>query len=235
MKLEIKTFTSYFCACRYTFYETWFNKSVAIVREEKSDGEWTVKNSISVPKDIFGLLKSKSVPPNIVSSLGNVGLAEENFPVRTNVDRFELPVSVREVLFRFDCEDIPLSDNQLGYMSDLETLEWYWEIVSNPQSPRLKEVTPPSPFSTPPYQDSTEDSTEFNHLETPVKSRPCYSPECPPAPKKGEIRIPSHIFIRSKDSRSFQTLNYFLFDRNRHDCFQHFPIFNEKIFSLHFF
>ena len=184
MKLEIQTFTSFICSYRYTFYETWFNKSVPIVREEKSDDEWTVKNSISVPKDIFGLLKSKSVPPNIVSSLGNVDLAEEIFHVRTNVDRFGLPVSVREVLFRFDCEDIPLSENQLGYMSDLETLEWYWEIVSNPQSPRLKEVTPPSPFSTPQYQDSNENSTEFNHLETPVKSRPCYFPECPPAPKK---------------------------------------------------
>ena len=192
MKLEIQTFTSSFCSYCYTFYETWFHKLVAIVREEKSDDEWKMKNSKSVPKDIFALLKSKSVPPNIVSSLGNVGLAEENFQIRTNVDRFELPVSVREVLFHFDCEDIPLSENQLGYMSDLETLEWYWEIVSNPQSPRQKEVTAPSPFfygaiSTPPYQDSNEDSTELNHLETPVKSRPCYSPECPPAPKKKNL------------------------------------------------
>ena len=67
-------------------------------------------------------MKSKSVPPNIVSSLGIVGLAEEIFHVRLNVDRFEIPVSVREVLFRFDCEDIPLSENHLCYMSDLETL-----------------------------------------------------------------------------------------------------------------
>ena len=48
--------------------------------------------------------------------------AEENFHVLTNVDRFELPVSVREVLFRFDCEDIPLSENQLGYMSGLRNV-----------------------------------------------------------------------------------------------------------------
>ena len=157
---------------------------MAIVREEKSVDKWSGKNSISVPKAIFYLLKSKSVPPNIVSSLGNVGLAEQDFHVRTNIDRFELPVSVREVLFRFDCEDIPLSENQLGYMSDLETLEWYWETVSNPQSSRLKEE---SPFSTHPYQDSNEDSTEFSHLETPVKSRPCYSSECPPGPKKKNL------------------------------------------------
>ena len=127
-------------------------------------------------------MKSKSVSSNIVSSLGNVGLAEENFHVPTNVDRFELPVGVREVLFCSECEDIPLSENQLGYMSELETLDWYWKIVSQRQSPRLNEVTTPSLFSAHPYQDSNEDSTEFNHLGTPVKSKPRYSPECPPAP-----------------------------------------------------
>ena len=127
-----------------------------MVREEKSDDQWNVKKSISVRKDKFGTLKSKSVPPNIVSSLGTVGLAEEKFHVGTNIDRFELPVSVREVLFRFDCEDILLSENQLGDMSDVETLQWYWETISNPQSPRLEKVTPPTPFLTPPYQDSKE-------------------------------------------------------------------------------
>ena len=55
MKLQIQSFTSYFCSYRYIFFETWFNKSVAIVREEKSDDEWSAKNSISVPKEIFGL------------------------------------------------------------------------------------------------------------------------------------------------------------------------------------
>ena len=125
MKPKIQTFTSYNCSYCYSLYETWFDKSVAIVREEQSVDEWSVKNSLSVPKDLFGSLKCKSVPYNIVNSLGNVGPADENFHVHTNVDRFELPVSVREVLLRFDCEDIHVSENQLGFMSDSETLEWY--------------------------------------------------------------------------------------------------------------
>ena len=122
---------------------------MVIVREEKLDDEWSVKNSISVPQDILGLLKRKSVPPNIVSSLEFVGLAEEIFLVRTNVDRFELPVGVREVLFRFEYEDLPLSENRFGYMPDLETLEWYLEIVGSRQSLHLGGVTTPSPFSSP--------------------------------------------------------------------------------------
>ena len=61
---------------------------MAIGKEEKSDDELSIKNSRSLLKDIFGLLKSKSVPPNNVRSLGTVGFAEENFHVRTNVQRF---------------------------------------------------------------------------------------------------------------------------------------------------
>ena len=121
IKLEIQTFTTSFCSYRFTFYETSFNESVAIVREEKSDDEWGVKNSISVPKDIFSLLKSKSVRPIIVSSVGTVGLAEENFRVRTNADRFDLPVSVRKVFpFRLS-RDTPIRE-PVGIYVDLRNV-----------------------------------------------------------------------------------------------------------------
>ena len=71
---------------------------MAIVREEKTDDEWSVKNSISLPKNIFGLLKSKSVSRNIFSSGGTVGPAEQIFHVPALIERFELPVIVREVI-----------------------------------------------------------------------------------------------------------------------------------------
>ena len=98
--------------------------SVAIVREKKSNDEWSVKSSISVPMELFVLLKSKSIPFANVSSLGPVGLAEETFHVRTKVEFFELLVADGKVLICSNCEDIPLSENQLGYMLDLEMIEW---------------------------------------------------------------------------------------------------------------
>ena len=97
--------------------------------------------------------------------MGTECIAEENFHGRTNDDRFELAVSVREVFFRFDCEDIPLSKKLLDFLSDLETLGWLWEIVSNPQSPRLKEVKPLCPFSILAHQDSNVDCTDFIQLK----------------------------------------------------------------------
>ena len=79
--------------------------------------------------------------------------------------------------------------------------EWFWQTVSSPQSPRLKEITTSFLPSTPHSQDSDEDSTEIKQLETPVKSKLCYSPECPKAPEKKKIEIPAHVFNKSEGSR----------------------------------
>ena len=37
----------------------------------------------------------------------------------------------------------------MGYFSDLDTLEWFWDIVKEEDFQRTKEVTPPSSFETP--------------------------------------------------------------------------------------
>ena len=89
MKPEIQT-------C-YKFFETWFNRSVATVREEKLDDECSVKISTYVSIDIFGRLYSKIVPPCIVFSVASVSQVEEKFHTRTNFERFDIPVSVCEV------------------------------------------------------------------------------------------------------------------------------------------
>ena len=78
-------------------------------------------------------------------------LQGKNFSYAQMLICFELPVSARQVLFRFNCEDILLSERKLGYLLDSETLEIYWEIVNYPHSRCLKEVTAPSPVSTSPY------------------------------------------------------------------------------------
>ena len=47
----------------------------------------------------------------------------------------------------------------MGYFCDLETLEWFWEIVQD--SSPTKEVSPPSPLETPPPEDSTQEGEMF--------------------------------------------------------------------------
>ena len=65
--------------------------------------------------------------------------------------------AIKKVLFKCDCEELPLSENQMGYFSDLETLEWFWDITKEEEFQRTKEVTLPSPFETPVNENSTEE------------------------------------------------------------------------------
>ena len=71
--------------------------------------------------------------PNIFNLTDTV---ETSFTTSIVYDRFELPCGVRQLLFDIDCRNIPFSENQLGCMTDLESLEWYWDIKSTPESPQ---------------------------------------------------------------------------------------------------
>ena len=157
--------------------------------------------------DTFGLLKSESVTPNFVDSLGMVGISEEVFDGDTNVERLELPVSVRQVLFRFICGDRAPCKNQFCSMSDFETLEWYWEAVSNPHSPRLKKVTPPSPFFSPFHKDRDENSIDIFQAE----SKALLLSWSSTGDEKEETGVPFFIFTRVEDSKSVRWLNYLFF------------------------
>ena len=112
------------------------------------DEDWQVMTSVSLPKPLMEILKLKESGPSISTILENVPTSTNSNRAKTVVDRLELPTQVKKVLFKCDCEEIPLSENQMGYISDLETLEWFWDIVKEEEFQRMKEVTLPSPFET---------------------------------------------------------------------------------------
>ena len=91
-----------------------------------------------LPKPLPEILKLKASGPRILSSLENVPTwtnsypgrriftSHENVPtqanshrVKTVIDRLELPTQAKKVLFKCECDQIPLSENQMGYFSDL--------------------------------------------------------------------------------------------------------------------
>ena len=104
------------------------------------DEDWQVMTSVSLPKPLMEIPKLKASGPRNSTSLGNVPTSINNYPgprtstflenvptstnsyrAKTVVDRMELLTQVEKVLFKCDCEEIPLSENQMGYFSDLET------------------------------------------------------------------------------------------------------------------
>ena len=109
MKIDIQFFTDFSDYNRYTFYETWFNDKIVIVIEKKMmDEDWQVTTSVSLPKPLMEILKLKASGPRISTSLGNVPKSTNSYRAKTVVDRLELPTQVKKVLFKCDCEEIPL-------------------------------------------------------------------------------------------------------------------------------
>ena len=128
MKFDIQIVTDTDKSSRYTLYETWFNKKITIVLENRSGTDWEVVSSISLPKTVFQIMKPENLRANNETGVKDTDSSCSSFHHHTIGDRFELPSQVRQALFERDCEEIPLSENQLGYFSDLETLECFGRL-----------------------------------------------------------------------------------------------------------
>ena len=114
MKLPKQTFTGVSGNSRFTFHETWFNKTIAIIEEAWWEDVWSIKSSASTPKDLFILLQLECVSGTNPNSLNLTDTVETSFTTTIVYDRFELPYGVRQLLFDIDCRNIPVSENQLG-------------------------------------------------------------------------------------------------------------------------
>ena len=129
MKFEIQTFTDSDDFLRFTFYESWFNNSIIVVKEKRfRDEDWSVVNSLAIPENLFGVLTATSSAPTMSSNISLVVSDDTNYRAKTIEDRLHLPLHVRKTLLDRDCEEIPLYENQNGYFNDVETLEWFWDI-----------------------------------------------------------------------------------------------------------
>lgn len=187
MKLKMQTFTCTSGSSRFTFYETWFNKTVAIVKEELWEEVWSIKSVMSLPKAIFNMLEYETKVEETTHSSQLDEHAETPFTAKVIADRFLLPLKVREVSFEIDSQNIPWSENQMGCMNDLETLEWYWSIATTPKSP---EKVAPCSLPIPEVEHGN------CNCKTPVKLKPNAMRECPPAPKKSKRHHPENADFR---------------------------------------
>ena len=216
MKIDIQTFTDSDDSLRFTFYESWFNKSIIVVKEERfSDEDWSVVNSLAIPKSLFGVLKATVSAPTACANRFVV-TDDTNYRSETIEDRLQLPLHVRKSLLDRDCEEIPLYENQTGYFNDVETLEWFWDVPkedgkSDGSEAETKEFFPnvssqstihdcdggifisetpndPAALVTSPCVINTdEDNSMHESPSTPEKTDPMSLTDCPPAPKKRRI------------------------------------------------
>ena len=126
-KFETKIFTRSEDSIRYTIYATWFDEHIVVVFEKEiGDEDWEVKNHLSLPKKLMEIFNVKKVGSTVTNTAEAFQPSKNcEFREKTAVDRFESLMPVRTVLFQCDCDEMPLSEIQLGYLSDLETLECF--------------------------------------------------------------------------------------------------------------
>ena len=67
------------------------------------------KNSDSIPKDLFLLLRAECVLGTNPSSFNLTDMVEMPFTTTKVYDRSELPYGVRQLQFDIDCRNLPFS------------------------------------------------------------------------------------------------------------------------------
>ena len=183
---------------RTIIYQIYTRESVAIVQQQRERlasspfndlaanqqwQEWSTKSHIMLPNYVLDHIghfrqerKRMYESPTIHQSYPALEKTEIN-------DAGYLEESPRKILFRYDCDSIPLYENQEGLIRDYAEREGYWDIqttISSPESTVLDQVTPISSILASELSSGTQNSiTTVEDLatpETPLVSA-CYAPK----------------------------------------------------------
>ena len=136
-------------------------KKVAVLIQHKKIGNvWTVYQHCLFPKLFIKAIaalpnKTKPSESSIITSGGF--LPQKITPAFENHDVDTLTDEVRRIFYSYDCECVPLYENQLGVYRACDELADMWGLKSSPdspvsQTPTSEPVTPavdPSPTVTP--------------------------------------------------------------------------------------
>ena len=143
---------------RTLVYQTLYENFVVLIQQKKIGDVWTVYQHCLIPKlfiNAIAALPNKTEPSgsSIITSGGF--LPPKTTPAFKNYDVDTLTDEVRRIFYRYDCECVPLSENQLGVYRSCDELADMWGLKSAPDSPASltsEPVTPaldPSPTVTP--------------------------------------------------------------------------------------
>ena len=149
-------------------YQTVFENFVVLIQQKRQGDVWQTYQHCLIPKlfiNAIASLPEKTEPAecSLITSGGH--LPPKALPTFQHFDMESLPNDVKRILFRYDCDCVPLFENQLGAYQACENLADMWGIKSSPCSPENQlqldsaslPVTPagdPSPSLTPTFSPS---------------------------------------------------------------------------------
>ena len=137
---------------RTQVYQTLYKNFVVLIQQKKVGEIWTVYQHCLIPKlfiNAIAALPNKTEPSesSIITSGGF--LPPKTTPAIENPDVNTLTDEVKRIFYRYDCECIPLCENQLGVYRASDDLADMWGLKSTLESPDSN--TPMSAPVTPAY------------------------------------------------------------------------------------
>ena len=186
------TIFTLFTSKRFIFYETQFQKALTIIEQRRSDeiDLWETKQHILLPNVVYRKLSESRTEKTILEKRKIEAVfseEESNWDVESIhcCDIPMLPVHIKRILCRDDCEIVPMRNNQLGLWREIDSLENLWEVEHDPASP--------SPQVSPEVVVCTEDDDEVAKDDDVTKSPQFVMPDStrtavlePPPVKKGK-------------------------------------------------
>ena len=122
---------------RTLVYQTVFENFVVLIQQKRQGGVWQTYQHCLIPKlfiNAIASLPEKTEPAecSLITSGGH--LPPKALPTFQHFDMESLPNDVKRILFRYDCDCVPLFENQLGASQACENLAYMWGIKSSPCS-----------------------------------------------------------------------------------------------------
>ena len=141
---------------RTLVYQTMYENYVVFIQQYKdfSEKNWITSDRFIIPKpiiDFVATLPGKNLPANgsIITSGGLV--PPQQLQSCEPQDIATLPDETKQLLFKYDCDCVPLFENQLGAQDARDNLASLWGIQLSPTSPSSSsgQSLPTTPLSDP--------------------------------------------------------------------------------------
>ena len=137
------TVITHFTSKRFIIYETQFQKVLLIIEQVRSDknDRWETKQHILLPNMVFHKLSKQTTGKTILErkrktdSMDCEAASKWDIESLHRCDLTMLPIQIKRILCKDDCAMVPLTENQMGFFSEVYSLEDSWGVEHDPASP----------------------------------------------------------------------------------------------------
>ena len=123
---------------RTLVYQTVYENFVVLIQQRKQDDVWHVYHHSLLPKlliNAIAALPEKTDPSESTIITYGGHLPAKLLPAFEDCNMDTLPEETKRILYRYDCECVPLFENHLGAYQACDDLGNLWGIKTSPSSP----------------------------------------------------------------------------------------------------